>query len=145
MFRPDSSLLAGKVLKHSLPVLTPNGPQEANLKRLQLPQGELAQFYNGEEGMRYIAFIALQPGGLRGNHYHKTKQEWMYLIEGEVELLVEDVASQKRESVLLQTGDLTRIAPGVAHALRTIKAGQAVEFSPNCYERGDVYAHPLMP
>jgi hypothetical protein len=60
---PDSSFLNGKVLKRSLPELhLPLGPDAPVLKRLMLPQGELAQFYDAEEGIRYLAFIELRPG-----------------------------------------------------------------------------------
>ena len=64
---PETTLLAGKVLKRSLPTLQlPLGLDAPTLKRLLLPQGELAQFYDAEEGMRYMAFIELLSGQVRG-------------------------------------------------------------------------------
>src|SRR5436305_702140 len=80
-------LLGGKVRKQALAVVQPPSVAESpTLKRLMLPQGELAQFYDGDEGIRYIAQIELQAGSVRGNHYHKAKEEWVYLISGEVNL-----------------------------------------------------------
>jgi hypothetical protein len=74
---PETTLLNGKVLKRSLPLLQlPLGPDAPALKRLLLPQGELAQFYDAEQGIRYMAFIKLLPGQVRGNHYHKVKKNW---------------------------------------------------------------------
>jgi mannose-6-phosphate isomerase-like protein (cupin superfamily) len=144
MFQPDVTFLAGKVLKRSLPVLAAGDqPPVARLKRLLLPQGELAQFYDGEEGIRYIAFLALRAGVARGNHYHKFKEELLYLIDGEVLLVLENIDSKLRESVLLQTGDLAYIPAGVAHALRALKDGQAVECSPGRYDATDSYRYPL--
>ncbi len=144
MFEPDSTFLAGKVLKRSLPVMRPGEAfGEARLKRLLLPQGELAQFYDGDEGMRYLAFIALRVGNCRGNHYHKVKRELIYLIEGEVLLLVEDIESKLREAIPLRTGDLAFVPPGIAHALRPAQPGYAIECSPTRFDREDVYPHPL--
>src|SRR5437870_12464864 len=80
-----STFLPGKLRKFSLPVIaTPVGPDAPNLKRLLLPQGELAQFYDSDEPVRYLAFIELRAGSTRGNHYHQFKEEWLYLIQGEL-------------------------------------------------------------
>lgn len=136
----ESSLLGGKVRKRSLPVLDPPaGPEAPALKRLALPQGELAQVHDSEAGMRYLALIELRPGGVRGNHYHKRKEEWVYLIEGQVELTVEDIHAQSRASVLLGAGDLVWIGVEVAHAFRPLAPGSALEFSPQRYDPDDTY------
>src|SRR3954463_271765 len=98
----EIALLGGKVRKQALPVVQPSSvPQSRILKRLMLPQGELAQFYDGDEGIRYIAQIELQAGSIRGNHYHKIKEEWIYMMSGEVMLLVEDLETKARENALL--------------------------------------------
>jgi mannose-6-phosphate isomerase-like protein (cupin superfamily) len=144
MFQADTTFLGGKVLKCTLQVLPADGhAYEPRLKRLLLPQGELAQFYDGEQGMRYMAFIALQPDSVRGQHYHKVKEEWFYLIQGQVILLVEDIASKLREAIPLRTGDLVFIPAGIAHALRPLEPGQGVEYSPTRYDRADVYRYSL--
>jgi len=145
MFETDATFLAGKVLKRSLPVVSAGGDRGASrVKRLMLPQGELAHFYDGEQGMRYIAFIALQAGTIRGNHYHKMKQEFIYLIEGELLLILEDIASKCRESLLLRAGDLALISPNIAHALHPRQTGQAVEYSPERFDPADIYPYPLV-
>src|SRR5438874_13447618 len=118
-------LLGGKVIKRTLPAVQPSStPDSRTLKRLMLPQGELAQFYDGDQGIRYIAQIELQAGSIRGNHYHKVKQEWVYLISGEVNLMVEDLESKAREAAVLQAGDLVFIKTGIVHALQVTKSGQ---------------------
>src|SRR5215467_11047121 len=92
-------LLGGKVTKCTLPVVQPSPtPDSRILKRLMLPQGELAQFYDGDEGIRYIAQIELQAGSIRGNHFHKVKREWIYIMSGELTLIVEDLESKARET-----------------------------------------------
>jgi hypothetical protein len=143
---PDdqATFLEGKVLKRTLPALSSTtSTNEPRLKRLLLPQGELAQFYDGEEGMRYLAFIGLQTGAARGHHYHKYKEEWVYLIQGELLLLVEDIESKLRQSVILRTGDYAFISPNIAHALCPLQSGHAVEYSPTRFDRSDTYPYPL--
>jgi mannose-6-phosphate isomerase-like protein (cupin superfamily) len=142
--KPEVTVLNGKVLKQSLPVLPlPLGPDAPALKRLLLPQGELAQFYDAAEGVRYLAFIELVPGQVRGNHYHKVKEELVYVIQGEVLLIVEDIDSKERASVELRTGDFGMIRTGVAHAYRTVSAGQAIEFSVARFDPADIHRYPL--
>lgn len=136
--------LSGKVTHRSLPVVeNASGPEAPEIKRLLLPQGELAQIHNAEEPIRYLAVIELRSGGTRGNHYHKAKQEHVYLIEGEVTVLLEDLATGAREDFQMRAGDLIHIPPGIAHALRTIHPGRAIEFAPARLDPGDTFRHPI--
>ncbi len=138
-------LLMGKVHKWSLPVIegTPTSDLP-KLKRLLLPQGELAQFYDEDEGIRYIAFAQLQPGKVRGNHYHQIKNEMVYVINGEVLLALEDIGSHERATTVLKTGDLVLIPTLIAHALRPIVSGEAIEFSTARFNATDVHRFPLI-
>ena len=90
----ESKFLAGKVSKWTLPVVE-QPPSPLKLKRLLLPQGELANIYDAEEGIRFLTFLELRAGSVRGNHCHKVKEEFFYVIQGEVALLVQDVESGK--------------------------------------------------
>jgi mannose-6-phosphate isomerase-like protein (cupin superfamily) len=141
----ETSHLGGKVIKWSLPVFdSPTGPDAPLLKRLLLPQGELAQFYDAEEPIRYLAMIELRAGGVRGNHYHRRKEEWAYVIEGEAELVIEDLETKQRETLTLAAGELARIRTGIAHAYRTLKPGKALEFSPARFDPADTIRHLLV-
>src|SRR5580765_56869 len=141
----EFSTLGGKVTKRTLPLVQPcSTPDSRTLKRLLLPQGELAQFYDGDEGIRYIAQIELQAGSVRGNHYHKIKQEWIYVMSGELALIVEDLESKARESTPLIAGDLAFIQTSVVHALQITKSGQAIEFSTSRFDPADIYRHKLV-
>ena len=138
----ESKFLAGKVRKWSLPVVE-GAAGDYSLKRLLLPQGELARIYDAEEGIRFIAFIELRAGTVRGNHFHQAKEEFVYVIQGEVTLVVEDTASKVRDFVPLRTGDLAFIPTGIAHALQTTTSGQAIEFSTARFDPADSYHTPL--
>lgn len=140
----ESEFLAGKVVKWSLPVISGRpGLDAPRLKRLLLPQGELAQVHDSDEGIRYLAVIEVRMGSVRGNHYHKVKEEWIYVMQGELSLLVEDMQTKERASVPLQTGDLVMIQIGIAHVLRTVKPGQAIEFSPTRFNPADIFPFSL--
>ena len=140
----ESEYLAGKVVKWSLPVISGRpGPDAPKLKRLFLPQGELAQVYDSEDGIRYLAAIETRMGSDRGNHYHKVKEEWLYVLQGELFVLAEDIQTKERASVPLRTGDLLRIQIGIAHLLRTVEPGQAIEFSRARFDPADIFPFPL--
>jgi oxalate decarboxylase/phosphoglucose isomerase-like protein (cupin superfamily) len=136
----EASFLDGKLVKTSLPVMhEPSGAEAPALKRLLLPQGELAQFYDADEPIRYMAFIELRSGSVRGNHYHKIKEESIYMIQGEVLLLTQMLESGERQALTLRAGDLALIRPGIAHALRIVQPGQAIEFAQVRFDAGDTY------
>ena len=139
----ESTFLSGKVFKRSLPVVQPPSSDNPPLKRLLLPQGELAQFYDADQPIRYLAYIELQAASVRGNHYHKVKEEWIYLIQGAVLLLVEDIESKAKASVALEAGDIAFILPGIAHALQTVQPGHAIEFSQARFDLADIHRFAL--
>jgi quercetin dioxygenase-like cupin family protein len=140
----ESTFLGGKVLKRTLPVIqgVPSG-ETVRVKRLLLPQGELAQVFDGPEGMQYLALVELRAGATRGNHYHKVKQEWLYIFQGEVVLTVAELDSPAREQIPLRAGDLAFIPAGTAHAIRTVHPGQALEFAVARFDAADVYPFRL--
>ena len=139
-----TTFLGGRVVKQSLPTVPgPAGPNAPARKRLLLPQGELAQLYDGDPGLRYLAALELRAGEVRGNHYHEVKEEYLYVIQGEVLLLLQDVDSQLGESVLLRPGDLAFIPTRIAHALKPAGAGLALEFSAARFDPADIYRFVL--
>lgn len=140
----QTHFLSGKVWKNSLPLVDPAAADGHHLKRLRLPQGELARLHDGEPGMRYIAMIQLLAGTCRGNHFHKAKEEFIYLLAGECQLHVEDVSSKHREVFPFREGDLVFIATGVAHTLEVTQSGQAIEFSQAGFDDSDIFRYPLI-
>ncbi|HVU99902.1 MAG TPA: cupin domain-containing protein [Verrucomicrobiae bacterium] len=129
--------------KESLPVFGPGAAPASVLKRLLLPQGEIAQFYDDAEAIHYVAFIELKAGTARGNHFHKQKREWIYLISGELRLKTEHVETHEKDSAVLRAGDLARIEPGIAHALEVSQSGHGIEFSPSRFDPADTYRFAL--
>jgi quercetin dioxygenase-like cupin family protein len=139
------TLLDGEVWKRTLPLITGKpGPDAPLLKRLLLGQGELAQFWDGEEPIQYMAFMELRAGTVRGNHFHRLKREFVYVISGQAVLIVEHPKTKQRQTTELRTGDLAGIAPEVAHAYQAVSSGQAIEFSPSKFNAQDTFACPLV-
>lgn len=135
-----ASFLNGRVKKLSLPTFAGSPGADAPLrKRLLLPQGELAQFVDGAEPLRYGAVVELRAGTTRGNHFHLVKHESFYVFSGELTLYLGDPSSELRDQLDLTGGDLAIIPPGVAHALRVIRTGIAIEFSPTSFDPADTY------
>jgi quercetin dioxygenase-like cupin family protein len=136
----ETRFLDGKVKKRALPVIVPPfGAEVPVIKRLLLPQGELAQFFDGEPPMRYLATIELRPGTIRGNHFHREKEEWLYVISGALVLTVQDGPAGKKETFKLSAGELAVVPAGIAHVLQPKEPGFAIEFSPRAFDPADTF------
>ena len=139
-FMDETVFFEGRLRKRSLPVFRgPPPPQATAPKRLLLSQGELANFYDHPEGIRYLAFLELRVGGIRGNHFHRKKLEHLYLISGRLLLGAKADGNSELVSVPMEAGDLVTIEPGICHAFEPGEAGQAIEFSPNLFDASDIY------
>lgn len=136
--------LCGRVRRQALPVLTdPRLVAASARKRIDLPQGELAQVYSDAVGIHYLACVELSGSLPRGNHYHHHKEEWIYVMRGKLRLVVENVESRERETLECPAGDLVVVSPGIAHAVHVLEPGLAVEFSPQEFDPGDVVRYPM--
>jgi mannose-6-phosphate isomerase-like protein (cupin superfamily) len=141
----ESTFLNNQVVKRTLAVINGRPAGDApRLKRLLLAQGELAQVYDDGAGIRYLAFVELRQGAVRGNHYHQVKDEVIYVIQGEILLVVEDIATKERASFSLYTGELAVIPVRIGHGFRTITAGQAIEWSTARFDPTDICPYSLI-
>ncbi len=141
----EASFFSGRLQLRTLPALTTGGgPELPALKRLLLPQGELAQFHDGALPIHYIAALELKKGAVRGNHVHLRKIEHMYVTRGELEVVGQAMDTGELAQLLVHAGDLVVIQPGVAHAFRILQGGVAIEFSPTRFDPADIQRHPLI-
>jgi quercetin dioxygenase-like cupin family protein len=139
-----TSHFGGKLTCESLTTLSrPPGPDAPARKRLLLPQGELAQLLEEGDSAQYVAALELKEGGERGHHYHRRKRESVYVLQGELTLLAEDLETGERVELTVAEGDLLKINPGVAHALRTRRPGWAIEFTREPLDPADTYRHKV--
>jgi hypothetical protein len=139
------SYLNSKVIVQRLPRYDiPPGPGAPIMKLLNLAQGELAQIWDGSEGIHYIAGIELRHGTVRGNHYHERKLEFTYIISGTITLVVQETPRGERAEIPMERGCIARISTRVAHVLVPKTAGYALEFSPRIFELEDTCPFPLV-
>ena len=56
-------------------------------------------------------------GKIRGNHYHKNKEEYIIILQGEVKIYLEDIKTKKLEEIIMLTSDRIKIGKNIAHAI----------------------------
>jgi dTDP-4-dehydrorhamnose 3,5-epimerase-like enzyme len=139
----EQQMFESKVIIESLPV---GGPDEAE-RRIYSDKGEMAQIVNRTDAsFRQIVYWDIdspRTGVDRGHHYHRQKADRMYVISGEVALLLEDLQTGEKATAHLQAGDRVFIAPGVAHAVRSLTRAQVLEYAPDPYDPADTYPYKL--
>lgn len=78
----------------------------------------------GTPGFGQIYMATIEPGHIRGNHYHSVKTEYYALLDGAVLLAVEDIATGERKNIEIEAGSgkavRIRVGPKVAHAIKNI-------------------------
>jgi len=80
------------------------------------------------ENERYAGkLLVLEAGHRLSLQYHRRKDETIYVLEGEVDLLV-DIDGEMRE-LTLRAGDAHRIQPGVSHRMSAKSRCTLVEVS----------------
>jgi UDP-2-acetamido-2,6-beta-L-arabino-hexul-4-ose reductase len=66
-----------------------------------------------------VHFSVSNPGAVRGNHYHKSRIEWMFVTNGTGKITLEDNVT-KEKSELSVSGEcpvLIKICPNVMHTI----------------------------
>lgn len=108
-------------------------------------RGFLVDFLKGDElPSRYqrlgqIYFVTFdQPHVIRGNHYHKTKNEWFVVVLGKVKLVAENVKTKERREYILD-GDHDKyervfIGKHIAHTFQNIsKTAMMLNYADKSY------------
>lgn len=140
-----TQFMGGRVTRWRSRVYEGRPPADAPvLKRISLPQGELGQIFDGDEAWRYLAWLEMRPGTVRGNHYHERKREYLYSIDCELRAVFVDRATGERETATLEPGDLLYVPPGLAHALETVKGGYAIEMTPERLDLADSFPYVVV-
>jgi mannose-6-phosphate isomerase-like protein (cupin superfamily) len=138
------SFFGGRATVKTLLVTDTPASRAEIVARLQSPRGEMAVLTDGTIPLRHLSYLEFRPAMFRGNHFHKLRHEYFYLIQGELTLVMADLASGERASVQMRTGDLAYITPGIAHVLNPATPGHAVEYAAEPFDLSDVYPHQLL-
>jgi mannose-6-phosphate isomerase-like protein (cupin superfamily) len=133
----------GRVEIKSLAVTDQPATRTDPQARIISPKGELAVLGDGSISIHHLAYVELRAAMVRGDHYHKLRHEYFYLISGALKLNLQDVSTGERASIEMKAGDLAYITPGIAHALHPLKEGHGIEFAVEQFDQADVYRHLL--
>jgi mannose-6-phosphate isomerase-like protein (cupin superfamily) len=129
----------GKVQIRPLLITDQPAGRKDILARLLSPGGELTVLTDGSIPIRHLSYVELREGKPRGNHYHKLRHESFYVIAGELELRIQDLATGQGNSITMRPGDLARIDPEIVHTFTPLTSGHALEFAPEPFDAADVY------
>lgn len=66
---------------------------------------------------RQFNFYERKRGSSSGNHYHKMMEEFFYVIEGEINVKILNVKTNKKEEFTVKTGEAFKILPYEAHKI----------------------------
>ena len=91
------------------------------MRRVPKPWGFEIVFAENE---RYAGKILhVEPGHALSLQYHERKDETLYVLTGEVTLLVDAKMDGELKEVTLGAGDSYRIRPGVRHRMSVVSGG----------------------
>ena len=138
------SFLGGRVVVKPLLVTDQPARRPEVCARIRSPRGELAVLTDGATPIRHLSYVELCPAMLRGNHYHKLRHEYFYVIAGELTLHLADHVTAETTSIQMCAGDLAYITPGIVHTLNPLTPGHALEYAAEPFDVSDVYLHTLL-
>jgi dTDP-4-dehydrorhamnose 3,5-epimerase-like enzyme len=93
--------------------------------------------------------VVIKPGCFRAMHYHKTKEEWVAHTSGNINIVLEEIRTNRRKEismdVTMNNYALIYIPPMVAHVIKNIGSSNAsiVVFSKSPEIKGDTIAYKM--
>lgn len=101
---------------------------------------ELLTSKKANSEIKEVLFIVSKPGVTRGNHYHKSKAEWICIIKGKAKLVYEDNVTGERREVIVSGDKPTVISTptNVMHWVENIGDDDlyTIEITNHLYEEG---------
>ncbi|MBI5122345.1 WxcM-like domain-containing protein [Candidatus Roizmanbacteria bacterium] len=97
-----------------------------------------------------IYFVTFKKKGMiRGNHYHKKWSEWFGIINGRVEVILEDVRTKKRKQIILDAkkNQYMRLETGpyIAHTIKSLtQYASLLSYADAQWSRKDNYYYKLL-
>jgi mannose-6-phosphate isomerase-like protein (cupin superfamily) len=65
-------------------------------------------------------YIETKGGEVRGGHYHKETRELFFIIDGEIEIDVSNIAGSSMERHIVKKGDIFIVEPFEVHTFRCL-------------------------
>lgn len=75
-----------------------------------------------QRDMMHIYSVIAKLDAVRGNHFHKRKTEWFFIVKGTAKFVLEDNISKERKELILtdKRPTVLEIGPNVSHALKNV-------------------------
>jgi len=120
-------------------------------------RGFLVDFLKGDEvlpkhkKLGQIYFVTFEKKhAVRGNHFHKHKDEWFVAVSGKLKVIFEDIKTKERKEFVLHgdTDEYVRVFVGrnVAHAFISLtKKAEMINYASKPYYKSnpDIYYYSL--
>lgn len=105
----------------------------------------LSDLAKSHEQFGQIYFVTFKKKGVvRGNHYHKKIREWFGVVNGKVQVVMKDVNTGERQSIILDASDeryiRLEIGPNIAHAFKSLTSqASLLNYTNKEWESDDVF------
>ena len=148
LMAPDFSDWFNRALYATYLSYAPAPDRKHDLEVKSDQRGSLAEFIK-EQHFGQIFVSRTKPGVTRGNHYHHTKSEKFFVVEGEALIRMRQIESQAIEEYPVRGTDyrVIDIPPGYTHSITNVGVGELVTlfwsdemFDANC---PDTYYLPV--
>ncbi|MBI2675422.1 MAG: hypothetical protein HYX24_03120 [Candidatus Aenigmarchaeota archaeon] len=73
-------------------------------------------------------YVATKKGTTRGNHYHMKTREKFLVMEGSIEVLIENVMSGRRQKRRFSEGNVFEIKPYEYHVIKAVTDCKWISF-----------------
>ncbi len=91
-----------------------------------------------------VNFVTTHAGTVRGNHYHRDSHELVFIVEGEVEVVLQDVNNEDdRETVILKGGEGIEIQTFVLHTMRYLAPTVQISLLDRAFDPSNPDLHTL--
>lgn len=97
-----------------------------------------------------IYFVTFdQQNTIRANHYHKRWREWFGIVTGRIEVVVSDIRTGIKETIILDEKSekyiRLEIGPGVAHVFRSLtKTASLLNYTDTEWTSDDTFEHIIL-
>jgi mannose-6-phosphate isomerase-like protein (cupin superfamily) len=100
-------------------------------------------YINPEETIQFLSVIEFLPDkGLRGNHYHKHKNEILYIISGRVKAFYWRCNDpENKVTCIHEKGTKITIPPLIGHGFEALEFTLALEMTTTPFDSTDTYYH----
>jgi dTDP-4-dehydrorhamnose 3,5-epimerase len=83
---------------------------------------ELLKANQLEKPVKQIHVASIEPGCIRGNHYHSKTIEWFFVVAGKAELFLQDVKTKAKVRFKLSPKQpkVITVFPNISHAIKNV-------------------------